>query len=258
MKANAAKEFIETNAIKDLRDVPDEYLDDIQRRVKAQTLSGKPFFDHAGAAAELAQHKLPAGFLDFETVQFAVPIWKGTRPYEHIPYQFSHHGLSRKGELSHLEFIDLSGDDPTSRFAEVLIAACGQVGPVFVYNAAFEATRLTELPDKFPGSPLLAITDRIVDLLPIARSYYYHPAQQGSWGMKSVLPIIAPDLDYDKLDGMQDGRMAMAAYLEAVHPQTASARKDEIRRQLLEYCSLDTYALARLWQHFAGRNDICI
>lgn len=48
--------------------------------------------------------------------------------------------------------------------------------------------------------------------------------------------------------------MAMTAYLEAVHPQTAPERKDVIRRQLLDHCSLDTFALVRLWQYFTGRN----
>jgi uncharacterized protein DUF2779 len=117
-----------------------------------------------------------------------------------------------------------------------------------------------ELADRFPRlkRPLLAINERIVDLLPIARQHYYHPSQQGSWGIKSVLPTIAADVSFDKLDGVQDGGMAMTAYLEAIHPQTASARKDEIRRQLHAYCSLDTYALVRLWQHFASRNDIRI
>ena len=258
LKTHAVKDFIETNSIKDLRNVPDEYLDDIQRRVKAQTLSGQPFFDHVGAAAELAQYNLPAYFLDFETIHFAVPIWKGTRPYQQIPFQFSRHALSPMGDLDHSEFLDLSGDDPSEQFAEALIAGCGQVGPVFVYSAAFEATRITELADRFPRlqGPLLAINERIVDLLPVARRYYYHPAQQGSWGLKSVLPAIATDLSYDKLDGVQDGGMAMTAYLEAIHAETATTRKEEIRRQLLDYCGLDTYALVRLWQHFAGRNDI--
>jgi hypothetical protein len=68
------------------------------------------------------------------------------------------------------------------------------------------------------------------DLLPIAQRYYYHPAQQGSWSLKRVLPVIAPDLRYDKLDRVQDGGAAMMAYLEAVHPQCAVKRKDEIRR----------------------------
>jgi hypothetical protein len=74
-----------------------------------------------------------------------------------------------------------------------------------------------------------------------------------------VLPAIASDLSYDKLDGVRDGGMAMTAYLEAIHPQTAPERKDEIYRQLLDYCSLDTFALVRLWQYFTGRNElICV
>jgi hypothetical protein len=71
-------------------------------------------------------------------------------------------------------------------------------------------------------------------------------------------PTIATDLSYAKLDGVQDGSMAMTAYLEAIHPQTASARKDQLHRQLLDYCGLDTYALVRLWQHFSGWNGVRI
>jgi hypothetical protein len=67
LRTSAAKQFIETNLIEDLRQVPDEYLSELQQRVKAHTLSGTPFFDQAGAAAELAHYNLPAYFLDFET-----------------------------------------------------------------------------------------------------------------------------------------------------------------------------------------------
>ena len=88
---------IEAHDIIELCDVPDELLNDKQRRVKTVTLSGRPHFDRAGAARALAAHKLPAYFLDFETIQFAVPIWKDTRPYQQIPFQFSVHRLSRTG-----------------------------------------------------------------------------------------------------------------------------------------------------------------
>ena len=50
--------------------------------------------------------------------------------------------------------------------------------------------------------------------------------------------------------------MAMDAYLEAVHPDTLPDRKSQIEQQLLEYCKLDTYAMVRLWQVFAGRTDL--
>ena len=93
----------------------------------------------------------------------------------------------------------------------------------------------------------------MVDLHPIAASRYYHPGQQGSWSLKSVLPAVAPDLRYEALNGVQDGGMAMAAYLEATDPTTSAARKAEIEQQLLAYCGLDTLALVRLRKFFVGR-----
>jgi hypothetical protein len=197
---------------------------------------------------------LPAYFLDFETIQFAVPIWKGTRPYQQIPFQFSIHRLSRTGKIEQQAFLDLSGADPSKAFAEDLIAACGERGPIFVYNAGFETARIRELSERFPrlAKPLLALNERVVDLLPVARDDYYHPSQQGSWSIKAVLPALCPDLHYGDLDGVQDGGMAMDAFLEALAPQTSKTRKSEIEQQLLAYCALDTYAMVRLWVAFSG------
>ncbi len=242
----------------DLRNVSDDLLNDIQRRVKDYTLANKVFFDSKGAAEDLAVHSLPAYFLDFETIQFAVPIWKGTRPYQQNTFQFSLHTLSEAGQLEHTEFLDISGGDPSEPFAHALIAVCGESGPVYVFNAAFEISRMSELATRFPhlSAALLAINERVVDLLPIARERYYHPSQQGSWSIKKVLPAMVPELRYDALDGVQDGGGAMDAFLEAIDPDTKAERKSQIERQLLDYCKLDTYAMVRLWQVFASRTDL--
>ncbi|MFZ2124500.1 MAG: hypothetical protein WA012_12545 [Rhodoferax sp.] len=98
----------------------------------------------------------------------------------------------------------------------------------------------------------------MVDLLPIARERYYHPSQQGSWSIKKVLPAVVSELRYDALEGVQDGGGAMDAFLEAIHPDTLIERKEQIRKQLLAYCKLDTYAMVRLWQVFAGRADLTL
>ncbi len=155
-------------------------------------------------------------------------------------------------------FLDLSGNNPSEPFAHALIAACGVQGPVFVYNAGFEKARISELAERYPhlSELLLAINPRVVDLLPIARERYYHPSQQGSWSIKKVLPAVVPELRYDALDGVQDGSMAMGAFLEGIHPDTSAARKAQIEQHLLAYCKLDTYAMVRLWQVFAGRTDL--
>ena len=255
-RAKPLQELI-AGGVTDLYDIPDELLSLRQLRVKTSTISNETFFDAEGAAEDLAAHPLPAYFLDFETTQFAVPIWQGTRPYQQIPFQFSVHTLDSDEVMNSDAFLDLTGEDPSRRFAEALLRACAEPWPLFVYNAAFEKTRVAELAARFAdlSDALVEINSRVVDLLPVAQQRYYHPSQAGSWSIKVVLPAIEPDLSYEALDGVKDGGAAMAAYREAIHAQTSLERCDEIRHQLLKYCALDTYAMVRLWQFFTGRRS---
>jgi len=253
--SSSKREELLGQGVNDLREVPDGLLSERQSMVKQYTLAKTVFFDSAGAASDLAPYGFPAYFLDFETIQFAVPIWKGTRPYQQNTFQFSLHTLTESGQLSQAAFLDLSGNDPSEALAKALITACDKDGPVFVYNGAFEATRIRELAERYQdfAGPLLGILVRIVDLLPIARNRYYHPNQQGSWSIKAVLPAAVPELSYDTLDGVNDGGMAMEAFCEAIKPGTSAERKTQIEIQLLAYCRLDTFAMVRLWQFFSGR-----
>ncbi|MCX6878065.1 MAG: DUF2779 domain-containing protein [Verrucomicrobia bacterium] len=248
------REQFESGGYEDIRNVPDDLLNAMQKRVKQCCIIGKAFFDAEGAAADLSAFGFPAYFLDFETVNFAVPIWKGTRPYQQIPFQFSLHCLDQAGTLSHTAFLNLTGSDPSAALAQSLVDQGGNEGPVFAYNASFETTRIRELAGRFPelATALICIIERVVDLLPIARKRYYHPSQLGSWSIKAVLPALCPELSYTQLDGVHDGDMAVEAFKEAVNPKTTPQRKQEIEHQLFEYCKLDTFAMVRLWQIFSG------
>lgn len=97
------------------------------------------------------------------------------------------------------------------------------------------------------------ITKRVLaDLLPIARECYYNPSQNGSWSLKAVAPAIAPELSYDNLEGVHVGSEAGIAYIEACKPETSPQRREELRRQMLAYCELDTLATVHIWQLFKG------
>ena len=111
-----------------MRDIPDDHLNAQQRQIKQLTLSGTHYFNAGGAAAELGFHGFPAYFLDFETINFAVPIWKGTRPYQQVPFQFSLHRIENTGKLDHEHFLDLSGTDPSESLAQALVKTCGKAG----------------------------------------------------------------------------------------------------------------------------------
>lgn len=254
--SKALKRTIASLGITEMEAIPDELLSAEQLRVKRCTLSASPYFDKEGAKAALEHHPLPAYFLDFETIAFVIPTWKGIRPYQAAPFQFSVQRVDDSGASSEASFLDLSGSDPSESCAHTLIEACGTQGPVYVYNQSFEKRILKDLAERVPlhADALMAIHDRVVDLLPIARSFYYHPSQQGSWSIKRVLPALFPDGGYEQLDGVKDGGMAMAAYVEAIDPNTSRDRRNDIARQLLAYCAMDTLATVKLWAHFLGRS----
>lgn len=254
IQSKELKTYIIEHAVVDMRDVPSSLLNASQLLVRDCTVRDSCFFDATGARQDLARHPLPAYFLDFETIQFGVPRWAGTRPFQTLPFQFSLHHVDENGVLSHQGFLDLSGNDPSLAFAHNLVDLCAEQGPIFVYNTGFEGRRILDLAERFAElrNPLLAIKQRLVDLLPIAQARFYHPSQQGSWSIKKVLPAIAPGLRYDQLDGVQDGDMAMQAYLEAVDAATTIERKQEIHAQLVAYCALDTLAMVKIWSKFAG------
>ena len=234
----------------DMRDVPEALLSPLQRRVREVTTSGRPFIDAAGLARALGPHPLPAYFLDFEAVQFAVPRWPGTRPYQMLAFQFSVHRLGADGSLGHAGFLDVSSNDPSLPLVEALLDACREPGPVFVYNGSFEGARIEELAQRFPeyADALLKLRRRLVDLYPITLRHFCHPVQRGSWSLKRLLPAVAPELHYGDLPGVRDGDMAMQAYLEAIDPSVTAERRAAIEDGLARYCELDTRALVELFR----------
>ncbi len=238
--------------IVELSEVPEGMLTPKQKRVREHTIQNTQYFDSDGAKEALQGCGFPAYFLDFETANLTVPIWAGTRPFQQIPFQFSLHKVAEDLSLQHEGFLEISGDDPSRLFAEAVIKACRFDGPVFVYNATFEKMILRKLSHQFSdlSTSLQRLVDRIVDLLPVAQSHFYAPSQCGSWSIKSVLPAAVPELSYDQLEGVRNGEMAVDAFAEAISPDVLQWRKDEIRKQLWEYCKLDTLAMVRLWEFF--------
>lgn len=235
----------------DLRQVPENRLKSERNcRIWRTCISGQAEIDPE-AGEQLAMLPYPRCYMDFETIQFTAPIWAGTKSGAKTPFQWSCHVEQKQGEIIHHEFLADSLDDPRRSFAESLLNALGEDGPIFVYSASFERGRLQELANELPdlADRIDAAIDRLVDLLPIAKAHYYHPAMRGSWSIKHMLPTIAPDLSYAGLP-VANGMMAQAAFLKMMAPATCEADRMKIRADLLEYCGQDTLAMVRLTHFF--------
>jgi hypothetical protein len=207
-----------------------------------------------GSASAFEALPYPRFYFDFEGIDLPVPYWVGVRPYEQIPFQWSCHIERSPGLFEHAEFLDLSGNDPSLPCIEAMLKAIppAAVGPIFVYYQTYEKGRLLELAERHPqhATALNQYVDRLVDLHPLVRDNYYHPAMRGSFSIKKVLPTIAPELNYEKLDGVSDGTAAQVAYLYAAfEPTTTPQQKETYRRELLKYCQQDTWAMVEVAYH---------
>jgi len=237
---------------RDIRDVDAEQLtSETDRRIHAATQNAQPELK-PGAKDVIEGLDYPRYYLDFETVGPAVPTWEGTRSYDAMPVQWSCHiddgsGGGRAAGMRHAEFLDLSGEPPMRPLAEALILCLGESGPVLTYST-YEKQVIDKLIDRYPdlSAPLQAIEARLFDLLPLTREHFYHPRMLGSWSIKSVIPAIAPDLDYSTIEGINEGTAAAEGYLEAIDPQTSPVRRRQLETQLRRYCRLDTEAMVEL------------
>ena len=237
--------------IADVRDIPAGLLNSERHVIVWRaTQTGTAYISRV-LQEEMAKLSYPRFFLDFESINFVIPRWVGTRPNQQIPFQWSCHIEREENELEHREFLDASGHAPMRAFAESLIAGVEEKGPIIVYGA-FEQTILKQLITFCPDleRPLRDIIDRLTDLLPMLREHYYHPNMKGSWSIKAVLPTIAPHLDYAMLEEVQNGMMAQQAYMNIINPDTTSEQREQTICNLLKYCELDTLAMVEIVSYF--------
>ena len=190
----------------------------------------------------------PLYFLDFETIGPAVPIYDGSRPYQQLVFQYSLHlQETSSSELQHREYLADPTEDPRIGFIEQLIQDCGGNGDILVYNIGFEKGKLKDLIEVFPeySNELRGIVNRLKDLMtPFQQKWYYTPEMKGSYSIKSVLPALVPELSYNDLE-IKEGGTASNTFLSMVNG-TFEGDLQVARKQLLEYCKLDTYAMVKI------------
>ena len=78
----------------------------------------------------------------------------------------------------------------------------------------------------------------------------YHWRMNGSYSLKSVLPVLVPEMTYDGLE-ISDGVMASQAYF-TMGEISDPAELARLRKALLEYCRQDTLGLVRLLEKMRG------
>jgi hypothetical protein len=188
------------------------------------------------------------GFLDFETIARAIPVWPGMAPWQQAAAQFSYHERQPDGTYMHVAYLAEGPEDARPRLAEAMLRATAEADRVVNYTS-FEKTRIRDLQQAVPelAEGLAVLETKLLDLFPVVKNCVYHPDFNGSFSLKNVLTPLVPDLTYDDLV-IVDGRVASVeiARLLFVAGKIPRHERDRVRQDLLDYCERDTWAMVRL------------
>jgi hypothetical protein len=188
------------------------------------------------------------GFLDFETIARAIPVWPGMAPWQQAAAQFSYHERQPDGSYTHAAHLAEGPNDARPPLAEAMIRATAKADRVVTYTA-FEKTRIRELQQAVPelAAELAALEAKLIDLHPVVKNCVYHPDFRGSFSLKDILTPLVPELTYSDLV-IVDGRVASVeiARLLFVADKIPQHERDRVRQDLLNYCERDTWAMVKL------------
>ncbi|HTV53428.1 MAG TPA: DUF2779 domain-containing protein [Terriglobia bacterium] len=251
----SAMEQLEKMGIESVHDIPADFeLSDFQRRACTAIQTGQPLFSE-DLKTEFESLRYPLYFMDFETVNPAIPRFPGMHPYDHLPFQWSVHIQKQPGTMpEHLEFLAMDSRDPRKDFIYSLCEALGEHGAIIVYNQQFESERLWDLAGWLPEytQRIRDIQGRLWDLLPVVRNHVYHPAFGGSFSLKAVLPALVPEMTYEGMK-VPNGQVAGLAWEAMIRGKLAEAERQATQKALLDYCGQDTLALVRLLEALQSR-----
>ena len=178
----------------------------------------------------------------------AVPMFDESRPYQQIPFQYSlHYKESKSSEPEHTAYLAWPEGDPRTTLIEQLIRETARPGKILVYNMNFEKQRLQEMSRDFPEyrKELQEIISRLEDLmLPFRRKDWHTPSMGRGYSIKTVLPLMCPELSYNGLE-ISDGGDASSRFA-ALYGNNNRELIVQTREALLKYCQLDTWAMVRI------------
>ncbi len=252
------------SGIKKLNEVPDSVkLNDKQKIQRLLAENGNVHKDKKQIKHFLDNLKYPIYYLDFETINPAIPKFDGMKPYQRIPFQFSLHIQEKKdGELKHIGFLAEGTSDPRPKFLQSLKDNLGKEGDILVYNQAFEKGVLRECCEAFPEFQewLDKINPRVKDLWDVFKGFWYYDSKQkGSASIKAILPLFS-DLSYKEME-IGKGDVASHEYEKVTYGSNdeiygedtskidpeevkglVESKRKKIRDALEKYCGLDTLA----------------
>lgn len=211
-------------------------------QIMASKLGGL-YVDEISLRTWIEKIKMPITFLDFEWETYAIPPYKGMKPYDVLPFEYSIHILHEDGEIEHKEY--LGTKDCRRKLVENLIRDIPTEGTLIAFNAeGAEKIRIKEMAAQFPqrAQELMNLYTRMIDLsFPFMIGTVYDVRMRGYYSLKVIMSFMENQTGYHDLD-IHQGMDAVFQW-RLLDREIDEIDSQEIRENLSAYCGMDTYAM---------------
>ena len=242
---------LEDLGVQKIADIPDDFkLNSKQQRQVQATKTDTREVKKENIKEFLSKFEYPLYFLDYETFSAVIPPFDGLHPYQQVPFQYSVHQLDQDGTLTHREFLHTENSHPGLPLLQLLVKDIGESGTVLVWYESFEKGRNEELGRMFPeyAEAMKRLNERIVDLMvPFASGWFVDKDFFGSASIKKVFPVLISEIAYEALN-IKEGGTASRVWKETFLEGENAEQRDQIAKDLLAYCGLDTLAMVQLFE----------
>ncbi len=182
--------------------------------------------------------------IDMEAFQPAVPPYNGISPYENVPFAYVvYEDNNGQPALKSTYFSKTDFIDYREEFLSSFLKATEGDQRIIVYGGDLEKRLLNKLKAQFPNykDEIENRLNRVIDISEVfLKLYYYHPKMNGGFSLKDVIEIFDPS--FYKNSFVKEGRDAAVIY-QNMFFDSNETKKEKSRRELLDYCKKDTYAL---------------
>jgi len=243
-----------------ITEIPDNYKLSGNQQVEVSSFKNDDVqIELSNIKKHLSDLKYPLYYLDYESVAYAVPRYRGSWPHKHLISQYSLHiQKTPTSDLIHKEYLHDKNTDPAESVAKRL---CQDIqddgGSIIVYHKTYERDRTRELSEQLPefAPRLHNLIDRMWDLeVPFAKRWYWDKDFNGSSSIKAILPVFAPEFSYSDLV-IAKGDVAQLEYSRMIEMGSSEKERAEIREALLRYCERDTLAMVLILKHLVDTLD---
>lgn len=228
---------------------------------------GLRYVDEDNMKKGIEMLKYPIYHLDFETFAAPLPRFVNEKCYEQSPFQYSLHVEHEPGKCDehndHFEFIAKNHkvDSRDELFKNLFSQLSDSNGTLLAYNVSFEKAVIKNYLKHHPEyeDKIYPFVNDAFDLMDLVkggsalfpkevapnRILFYDVALNGSYSIKKVLPVFAPELTYEDLEV----KKGTDAVLEFSKLSNLSAKEYQQKiEDLLAYCKRDTWAMVVVLQ----------